>query len=230
MGQSGVVAMPDSRLALVYQALLGHFGPQFWWPADSPLEVMVGAILTQNTNWHNVEKAIANLRDGNLLSILALVALPIDQLAEQIRPSGYYNLKAQRLKNLLAAIGKETAESYDLTAFLDIEPSYLREILLDVKGVGPETADSILLYAAKQPAFVIDSYAHRFLMRHGFVGEETDYAEMQTLFVDSLPMDATVYNEYHALLVSLAKKYCLKKKPKCEQCPLRDFEPVYLVD
>ncbi len=206
----------------IYTVLLEHFGPQNWWPAESPFEVMVGAVLTQNTNWANVSRAIANLREENLLSFQSLDCLPEQLLAEKIRPSGYYNLKAKRLKNLLSLIRNEAPDG-DLDLFFSADTEVLREKLLSVKGIGPETADSILLYAAHKPVFVVDAYTYRVLMRHGLIGEETDYQEMQSLFMDSLDNDVQLFNEYHALIVRVGKEFCKKTKPKCEQCPLREI-------
>lgn len=212
-------------LGNIYSALLAHFGPQNWWPGDSPFEVMVGAVLTQNTNWSNVNRAITNLKNDDLLSFEALSALPEGMLAEKIRPSGYYNLKARRLKNLLALISAE-APSGDLDSFLGQDTGQLRSKLLSVKGIGPETADSILLYAGQKPVFVVDTYTYRMLTRHGFIGEETDYYEMQDLFMDTLERDVALFNEFHALIVCLGKDYCRKSKPRCQECPLGKFEPV----
>jgi len=214
-----------STLVDIYTALLDHFGPQQWWPGETPFEVMVGAVLTQNTNWTNVSRAIANLQEENLLSLAALANLPEAVLAEKIRPSGYYNLKARRLKNLLALISREEPAG-DLDRFFSRETLILREKLLSVKGIGPETADSILLYAAQKPVFVVDAYTYRMLTRHGLIGEETDYAEMQDLFMGNLPADVKLYNEFHALIVRLGKEYCKKSRPRCQQCPLRQFEPL----
>ncbi|MCG2747852.1 MAG: endonuclease III domain-containing protein [Desulfobulbaceae bacterium] len=215
-------------LVTIYTTLLDHFGPQQWWPGETPFEVMVGAVLTQNTNWTNVSRAIGNLREENLLSLAALASLPEAVLADKIRPSGYFNLKARRLKNLLALISREEPAG-DLDRFFSLETISLREKLLSVKGIGPETADSILLYAAQKPVFVVDTYTYRMLTRHGLIGEETDYAEMQDLFVDSLPADVKLFNEFHALIVRLGKEYCKKSRPRCRECPLRQFEPL-LVD
>jgi endonuclease III related protein len=207
------------RLAVLFDKLLAHFGPQHWWPGDSPFEVMIGAVLTQNTNWHNVERALANLRQEDLLSFESLEALPPEILADLIRPSGYYRLKAGRLKNLLAFIREEYGG--DLDAFFGEEPTRLREKLLTVKGIGPETADSILLYAAGQPIFVVDAYTHRILSRHGLIYEEAGYEEIQELFMRTLPTEAALYNEYHALLVRLGKELCKKSQPLCSACPLQ---------
>jgi endonuclease-3 related protein len=206
----------------IYRRLLAHFGPQHWWPGDTPLEIMVGAVLTQNTNWENVEKAIANLKGADLLELHRLAATSTGMLAELIRPSGYYNLKAVRLHNLLRAI---TAEHASLESFFAADLQALREQLLAVKGIGPETADSILLYAGGFPTFVIDAYTHRLLLRHGLIGEETDYYEMQELFLSALPEDVALFNEYHALIVRVGKEFCRKTKPRCDTCPLRELLP-----
>ncbi len=205
------------KLSEIYRLLLDHFGPQDWWPGETPLEIMVGAVLTQNTNWGNVERAIANLKQENLLHFEALGAISMEALAELIRPSGYYNLKAKRLKNLLTAIG----ENFDtLDDFFSQAPHDLRLSLLSISGIGPETADSIMLYAAEQPTFVVDAYTHRILSRHNMISEESDYHEIQELFMDNLPQETPLFNEYHALLVCLGKEYCKKSNPRCTGCPL----------
>lgn len=209
-----------NKLLTIYTTLFNHFGPQHWWPGDSPLEIMVGAVLTQNTNWTNVSRAIDNLKQDDLLSLEMLSALPVDVLAEKIRPSGYYNLKAGRLKNLLSFICENGGS---LDAFFDSDLTSLRARLLSVKGIGPETADSIILYAARQPIFVVDAYTYRIFYRHGIIPEEATYHEIQELFMESLPDDVALYNEYHALLVRLGKEFCKKSKPLCESCPLKDF-------
>lgn len=211
----------SNRLQDMYRLLLETFGPQHWWPGDTPLEIMVGAVLTQNTSWQNVEKAITNLREADFLSFDKLSALPPEVLAEQIRPCGYYNLKAGRLLNLLDFI----QQKYDnLEDFLAQEISDLRRELLSVKGIGPETADSITLYAANQPAFVVDAYTVRVLIRHQFLAEEeADYHFVRDMFMESLPLDTALFNEYHALLVRLGKDFCRKSKPRCAECPLKDF-------
>jgi len=211
----------------IYKALFDHFGPQQWWPGESPLEILVGAILTQNTNWANVSRAIGNLKTDNLLTFSALNNLPETVLADKIRPSGYFNLKAKRLKNLLALI-KEEEPAENIEVFFRRETSTLREKLLAVKGIGPETADSILLYAGEKPVFVVDTYTYRMLTRHGLIGTETDYGEMQQLFMDTLEPDVKLYNEYHALIVRLGKEFCKKRNPRCIACPLRRFEPLLI--
>jgi endonuclease III related protein len=213
---------------LIYTALFNHFGPQKWWPADSPFEVMVGAVLTQNTNWANVSRAIDTLKKENILSPTLLQEIPLEVLAEKIQPSGYYNLKAKRLKNLLALIRQECGHSDNLDSFFSQDRDALREKLLTVKGVGPETADSILLYAAEKPVFVVDAYTHRFLSRHGLTGEESSYQELQDIFMDNLPEETALFNEYHALIVQLGKEFCKKSRPLCRECPLREFEPIII--
>lgn len=202
-----------------YDLLLAHFGPQHWWPADSPFEVMVGAVLTQNTSWDNVRKAIDELRANNLLSFPALSSCAPEEIALCIRASGYYNLKAKRLKNLLELIVVEYGG--DLDRFLADDLQQARERLLAVKGIGPETADSILLYACNHPVFVVDMYTHRVFSRHNLLPEECDYQTIQEIFVTNLPCDTQLYNEYHALVVRVAATYCKKTKPLCGQCPLQ---------
>ncbi|MFO7761730.1 MAG: endonuclease III domain-containing protein [Thermodesulfobacteriota bacterium] len=215
-----------SPLRDIYNTLYKYFGPQHWWPGDSVLEIMVGAILTQNTNWENVSRAIANLKENNLLSLGALAELPLEHLAEKIRPAGYYNIKAARLKNLLNLIKKDCNDCRDPRDFLDEDREILREKLLAVKGIGPETADSILLYAAGKPVFVVDAYTYRIFLRHGLIPEESTYGEIQELFQDGLEEDVYLFNEYHALLVRLGKTFCKKTKPLCSSCPLRSHEPI----
>lgn len=207
----------------MFAALSNHFGPQHWWPAQTELEVIIGAVLTQNTNWKNVEKALVNLKEKDLLSIHYLHALPVSELAQLIRPAGYYNIKAKRLKNLIDFI----AERYhsDLTGLLNEETESLRQGLLSVNGIGPETADSILLYAAHRPVFVVDAYTHRILSRHGMTDEQNDYHQLQALFMDHLPDDPSLFNEFHALIVMTGKEYC-RRKPLCHLCPLQDWGPV----
>jgi endonuclease-3 related protein len=207
------------RLQTIYTRMYDQLGSQHWWPGETPFEVMVGAILTQNTNWKNVERAIENLKGVGLLSLEALSALPTGLLAEYIRPAGYYNIKAGRLHNLLTFIND--VHGGDLQAFLDQPLATLREQLLSIKGVGPETADSILLYAANLPIFVVDAYTHRILSRHQVIDEDFGYHEIQELFMDNLSCDTQLYNEYHALLVRVGNVYCKKKNPDCAACPLQ---------
>jgi len=207
------------RLWTIYERMLVQLGPQHWWPAETPFEVMVGAILTQNTSWKNVERAIDNLKGVGLMSLEALSTLPTGLLAEYIRPAGYYNIKAGRLHNLLTFINEH--HGGDLQAFLDQPLPHLREQLLSIKGVGRETADSILLYAANLPIFVVDTYTHRILVRHQVIDEEFGYEAIQELFMDNLACDTRLYNEYHALLVRVGNVYCKKNNPNCAACPLQ---------
>ena len=210
------------RLTEMFDLLLTHFGSQDWWPAETELEMMVGAVLTQNTNWKNVEKAIENLKQNNMLTLDCLASLDLSVLARTIRPAGYYNIKAKRLKNLILFI----ADHYqaDLSMFLEEETQTLREGLLSVKGIGPETADSIILYAAQRPLFVIDAYTYRILYRHSMCEEQATYDELQELFMDHLYEDASLFNEFHALIVQTGKNYC-RRKPLCNRCPLEKWGP-----
>lgn len=200
----------------IYRKLYSFYGPQHWWPGDTPFEVAVGAILTQNTNWSNVEKAIKNLKSEKLLEAKILHDLPTERLASLIRPAGYFNVKAGRLKAFLYLLvdnyngsmknmKKETLDS-------------LRKKLLSVNGIGPETADSILLYALGKPVFVIDAYTKRLLSRHRILDYDASYEEYQDLFHRELDEDIQLFNEYHALFVRVGKDYC-KTKPLCEKCP-----------
>ncbi|MBU0709460.1 MAG: endonuclease III domain-containing protein [Candidatus Omnitrophica bacterium] len=207
-----------SILNSLYQRLYSHFGPQDWWPADSPFEVIIGAILTQNTNWLNVERAINNLRENKSLSFSRLSKLPLKKLASLIRPAGYYNIKAKRLKDFLIFLSQSYRANLKK---MSKEATYpLREKLLSVKGIGPETADSILLYALNKKTFVVDAYTKRILSRHGLIKQDATYDQVQNLFMRNLKNNVKLFNEYHALLVRLGKEYCLKSKPKCKLCPL----------
>jgi endonuclease-3 related protein len=207
----------------VYQRLFDTLGPQHWWPGQSPFEVMVGAVLVQNTNWQNVEKAIENLRQADLLEPHALYAVPPEELEELIRPAGYYRVKAKRLRSLL----KLLVDRYDgsLEAMFQTRMSLLREELLQTNGIGPETADSILLYAGGMPSFVVDAYTCRIMARHGWIGFDSDYHQVQDYFSSNLPDDTQLFNEFHALLVRIGKDFCRKSSPKCQQCPLCDLLP-----
>jgi len=202
----------------IYHKLYSYFGAQYWWPADSPFEVIIGAILTQNTNWQNVEKAINNLKKQRLLNPDKLYRLSQRRLASLIVPAGYYNIKAKRLKNFLDFFMKTYRGSSKKMSLLDTQS--LRGQLLSVNGIGQETADSILLYAFKKPIFVIDAYTRRIFIRHHLIKEDFGYSEIQNLFMQNLKADVKLFNEYHALLVKLAKEICLKNKPKCDICPL----------
>ena len=211
-----------NKLLEIYEILLEHFGPQGWWPGDTPFEIMVGAVLTQNTNWTNVSKAIDNLKSENLLTFEKLHDLPVEVLAQKIKPAGYFNIKAVRLKNLLDFIEQEYHAS--LAEMFALDVFTLREKILTVKGIGPETADSILLYAGNKPVFVVDAYTHRIFSRHDIVAAEEGYYEIQEHFMLSLPEDLALFNEYHALIVRTGKEFCKKSKPRCQQCPLGDLD------
>lgn len=208
------------KIHLLYHVLLQHYGPQGWWPGDSPLEIAVGAILTQNTNWQNVSLAIAHLKQAGLLTAAALHEMPEAELAAYIRPAGYYNLKARRLKNFLALLFDRYHGSLEQMAAAPWP--LLRAELLTVKGIGPETADSILLYALEQPAFVVDAYTFRILSRHGLAADPCSYEELQAIFTAALPAEVALYQEYHALLVR-AGKDCCRPRPRCTACPLAGF-------
>ncbi len=212
----------SERIRKFYEMLHGKFGPQGWWPADTALECILGAILTQNTSWKNVEKALDNLKRENLLSVEDFNLIKTDELAELIRPSGYYNQKAVKIKNFISFLVEKFSGNLDMMFAEDKD--VLRGKLLSLKGIGPETADSILLYAGAMPVFVVDAYTWRVLTRHGLVPEQTSYDEIQELFTDSLQADARVFNEYHALLVKLGKEHCKKKEPLCAGCPL-EYDP-----
>lgn len=211
--------MHNNIFTEAYEKLIDHFGPQGWWPGESPIEIIVGAILTQNTKWSNVTLAINNLRNADVLNYEALKLLSVDEIASFIRPSGYYNLKAKRLRNLLTMIDEVYSGELDL--FLEDPLEVSREHLLSVKGIGPETADCILLYACEQPSFVVDMYTYRVFSRHQLIDEETDYESIQDLFVSHLSEDVQLFNEYHALIVRVAATYCKKTNPLCDECPLQ---------
>jgi len=222
-------APPDLRD--IYDRLFAAFGPQHWWPGDTPLEICVGAVLTQNTAWVNVEKAIANLKNAGLLdgereSIARMLALPDDQLAQLIRPSGYFNLKAKRLKGFLRFV--QDAFDGDLSAMWKEPLGSLRFRLLDVYGIGPETADSILLYAGGFPTFVVDAYTIRIMTRLGVADEGVTYHAMKEGFETALQGDVGLFNEYHALLVKLGKDVCRPRGPRCGGCALNAVCPTAL--
>lgn len=205
----------------LYDRLYRAFGPRHWWPGDSPFEVVVGAILTQNTAWRNVKKAIDNLKATGLLSPHALHHVPVEDLATVIRPAGYYNIKARRLKHFVQFLVQESAG--DLVHLLAGDVESLRTRLLSINGIGPETADSILLYAGNKATFVIDTYTRRILFRHNLLPEESSYDEVRSFFMDCLEPDAAMFNEYHALLVHVGHTYCLKRNPKCTECPAKGW-------
>ena len=204
-------------LTEIYRLLYDAFGPQHWWPGETRFEIITGAILTQNTSWANVEKAITNLKSADCLTLEKLHHLDPAQLAELIRPAGYYNIKAKRLKNFIDWL----FDNYDgeLANLETIDTDRLREELLEIKGVGRETADSILLYAFERSIFVVDAYTARIVCRHGLIAHDADYEQLRELFESNLPTDTQLYNEYHALLVKLGKEFC-KPKARCTDCPL----------
>ncbi len=204
----------------IYQKMFDALGPRHWWPGETPFEVVIGAILTQNTNWSNVEKAIKNLKTAGKLSPEAIHELPVTELAELIRPSGFFNVKAKRIKTFINWFFSRYNGS--LTKMFAQDLGALREELLSVKGIGPETADSILLYAGNMPTFVVDAYTHRIFSRHELIPEESDYNEIKSFFEENLPRDVKLFNEYHALLVNIGKMFC-KPKKVCEPCPLKDI-------
>lgn len=201
----------------IYHALYHRFGPQHWWPGETPFEIVIGAILTQNTAWANVSRAIDNLKQAGCLDPVTLHRTSVAELASLIRPSGYFRLKAARLKEFIDYLF--STYRGDLQQMLHKEIPVLRQELLNIKGIGPETADSVILYAAQKPIFVVDAYTKRVFSRHGFFTEDLGYHDVQSFFMNRLPKDVDVYNEYHALLVRLAKTYC-KTRPICDQCPL----------
>ena len=212
--------MPSVDLHEIYHALLNHFRHRNWWPGDTPLEVIVGAILTQNTAWKNVEKAIGRLKEAGVLSIKGLRTIPREHLAELIRPSGYYNQKALKIKAFLAFLQREYRGN--LTRMFREDTRVLREKLLQVKGIGPETADSILLYAGGHLTFVVDLYTYRVATRHGWVPEDIDYESLREFFQDRIRPDVELYNDFHAQLVAVGNQYC-RKTPCCEECLLYRF-------
>ncbi len=201
----------------VYKHLLRTLGSQHWWPADTPFEVIVGAILTQNTAWKNVKLAIDKLREAGALDFDSILEADETYLASLIRPAGYYNQKAKRLKGFCAYVSERFDGNPD--RFLSLDMESLRSELLGIRGVGPETADSIVLYAAHQPSFVVDAYTHRIFMRHGWVPESMTYEELRGYFMDCLEADVHLFQEFHALLVRIGHLYC-RRKPLCPQCPM----------
>ena len=208
------------RLEELYQLLFDRFGPQGWWPGDTPFEVALGAILTQNTNWQNVSRVLAALKAEGYLDAVLLGQLPEAELANRFRPAGYYNLKARRVKNFLDFFAARFESSMENMALEELDN--LRAELLGLHGIGPETADSILLYALHKPTFVVDAYTFRILSRHGLVTEPCGYEELRQFFMDRLPVEVPLYQEFHALLVRLAKEFC-RPQPQCAGCPLEDW-------
>lgn len=198
--------------------LAAHFGPLHWWPAETPFEVVIGAILTQNTAWRNVEYAIANLKQAQALTPAAIRALSEPELQQLIRPAGFFRQKAERLQLFVGHLFSHHND--ELAHLLAGELDAVRQELLSLKGVGPETADSILLYAGNRPSFVVDAYTRRLFTRLGLLHGKESYEEIRALFMDHLPHDSDLFNEYHALIVEECKGFCRKQKPLCPQCPL----------
>jgi len=214
-----------SRMLInIYHQLMAYYGPQHWWPAEEPFEVIIGAILTQSAAWTNVARAIANLKSANALSPEVLRQLPLAKLAAIIRPCGYYNAKALKLKSSAYWLGENYNDN--LNKLFANNTDVLRQQLLAIHGVGEETADSIILYAANKPVFVIDAYTRRIVGRIG-LAPGNSYASYQALFMDNLPTDTGLFNEYHALLVQLAKNVC-RKRPLCQQCCLNNLCQFYI--
>lgn len=217
--------MSSSRQELmrVYRRLYRHYGNLHWWPGESPLEISVGAILTQNTAWTNVEKAIERLKETRSLSVKALCRMSHKRLALLIKAAGYFNVKARRLKNFISFLQGRYGGS--LKRMFNQEPNRLRAELLSINGTGPETADSILLYGGEKLIFVIDAYTKRILSRHGVMPYEQGYDEFQRLFMKHLPHDVPLYNQYHAMFVNIGKDFC-RKRPLCNLCPLNGWRGV----
>ena len=222
--QSPHKAFNPSIVQEIYQKLYAHFGPQQWWPAETPFEVIIGAILTQNTAWINVERAIAQLRKNNCLTLAALMAISEKKLAELIYSSGFFHQKARRLKTIATFI--HTAYGGSLDQLFSEPLDRLREELLALKGLGPETVDSILLYAGSQPVFVIDAYTKRIFSRHRLIEDKASYESMQNYFMSQQDHHTQTFNECHALIVKTAKIYC-KKTASCSGCPLQSIPSIY---
>jgi endonuclease-3 related protein len=209
--------MTRETLTEIYQLLYDAFGAQHWWPGETRLEIIVGAILTQNTNWRNVEKAIANLKSAKCLTPQGLHRTSTAQLAELVRPAGYYNIKAKRLKNFVDWLFEDYGG--EIANLERVQTERLREKMLAIKGIGRETADSVLLYALERPVFVVDAYTARIAIRHGLIEPDADYEQLRELLESNLSEDVALFNEYHALLVRAGKEFC-KTKARCSGCPL----------
>lgn len=206
-------------LLKIYNLLYKKYGPRHWWPGDTKLEIIIGAILTQNTAWGNVEKAIANLKKARLLTVKKISGVSRRRLAELIRPAGYYNIKTGRIKNFLDFLNRKYRGSIE--RMFRTKSRTLRGELLGINGIGYETADSILLYAGSKPVFVVDAYTKRIFSRHGYIRKEAGYEEVQDFFSRNLPRNEKLFNEYHALIVEAGKNLCKTKKPSCSMCPIR---------
>lgn len=210
------------RLQKVYDRLYSAYGPQHWWPGDSAFEVLVGAVLVQSVSWKNVEKAISNLYAAEAMTPTAIHELSQAQLEQLVRPCGYYRVKARRLRNLIDWLMEQHDGSIE--KMLQVETAELREQLLSINGIGPETADSILLYAAERPTFVVDAYTRRVLERHGWIKPGASYDDMKLLFEQNVVRETQFYNEYHALIVAVGHRHC-SRTPKCTGCPLQKMLP-----
>lgn len=211
-----MATLDAKRLRAVYRRLLAEYGPQHWWPGDSPFEVMIGAILTQNTAWTNVERGLGRLCDRIPLTPQAILSLPGDELAACLRPVGYFNLKSQRLQ----AFCRAYLEAGGLAGLRTLETEALRHWLLRIHGIGPETADDMLLYAFERPVFVVDAYTRRVFERLGVLTENLDYETIRRGFETALGQDVPLFNEYHALIVRHGKELCRRTRPRCPQCCL----------
>ncbi|MCD6459871.1 endonuclease III domain-containing protein [bacterium] len=198
--------------------MLNHFGNLNWWPGETEFEIIIGAVLTQNTSWTNVEKSISLIKEKNLMSPQALYALSIETLSELVRSSGYFNQKAKKIKHFLQFFND--SYSFDIEKMKKVPLDVMRKQLLGLHGIGPETADSILLYALSKPVFVVDAYTKRIFSRHGFINQNASYDDVQIFFEKFLNKDISLYNQYHALIVNTGKYFCTKK-PKCQLCPLK---------
>jgi endonuclease III related protein len=216
-------AADSSALMHYYSAMSRALGPMHWWPARTPFEVIVGAILAQSAAWSNVERAIANLRAARMLTPAAIARVRASRLDALVRPSGYFRQKTKKLKAFVRFLRDEYGGS--LKRMFATPTGELREKLLSVHGIGPETADSILLYAGNHPVFVVDAYTHRILARHGLNGGKSGYEQIRALFESSLPSDARLFNEFHALIVNTGKNWCRKREPHCAECPLGPLLP-----
>jgi endonuclease III related protein len=224
-GAAGAAQAAPSYADLLryYEAMSGALGPMHWWPAQTPFEVIVGAILTQSTAWGNVERAIANLRAAGMLTPTAMLRVRTARLAVLVRPSGYFRQKAKKLKAFVRFLHSEYGGS--LERMFSTPTAELRERLLTVHGIGPETADSILLYAGNHPVFVVDAYTHRIFGRHGITDGKADYENVRAMVESSIPRRPELFNELHALIVNTGKTWCRKSAPRCEGCPLRPLLP-----
>ncbi len=213
-------AQTKKLLMAMYRELLAHFGHRNWWPAGTPFEVCVGAILTQNTSWRNVVRAIGNLSAASALDAITIHRLSHDELADLIRPAGYFNVKARRLRNFVDHLVQK--HRGDLRSLFSSPLESLRAELLSINGIGKETADSIALYAAEKPIFVVDAYTGRVLHRHGLIEEKADYDTIQRLFHANIPVNVELFNDFHAQLVAVGHHFC-RKRPVCRGCPLEPF-------